>query len=261
MKLRAVLIALISLCFMNVGWSSEIRVAVAANFKPVLEPLAKQYEEKTRHKVLISSASTGGLYNQITRNAPFDLFLSADSERPLKLEKEGLTVPDTRKTYAVGRLVLWDRKKGQPVMTLEGLKSEKGRLAMANPATAPYGLAAQQTLKKLGVWSSFQGRIVQGSSIQQAWQFVASGNVDLGMVALSQLSKDDLKRVTYIPPEYHDPIQQDLVVLKHGRNQKLAQEFANYLLSDVSQAYIETHGYYPSNDLGSDSGQEGAKQQ
>ncbi|WP_222842216.1 molybdate ABC transporter substrate-binding protein [Endozoicomonas montiporae] len=222
--------------------ASTIRVAVAANFKPVLDVLAEQFEKKHDARVLVSSASSGILYNQISHGAPFDLFLSADDERPAMLEKNGLIVPDSRKTYAYGRLVLWSHRD-QPV-TLKTLEAYKGRLAIANPALAPYGAAAQQTLEKMNLWQGYQGRLVQGASIQQAWQFVASGNVDLGLVAKAQVLDQPKNRILDIPESYHAPIRQELVLLKQSKEPK-ARAFMDYLLNDTSQAYIASQGYRP----------------
>ena len=131
--------------------AATIRVAVAANFKPVLDVLAEQFEQKHNARVLVSSASSGILYNQITHGAPFDLFLSADDELPARLEQDGLIVPGSRQTYAYGRLVLWSHLDNP--LTLTTLDKYKGRLAIANPALAPYGLAAQQTLEKMNLCS------------------------------------------------------------------------------------------------------------
>ena len=234
--------------------AADLRVAVSANFKPVLEHLAGQFYEQSGHKVSISSASTGVLYNQIMHGAPFDLFFSADQARPLELENNGKALADSRKTYAFGRLVLWDRnteRKHPFTMKQRGewlgewLGEWKGKLAIANPKTAPYGLAAEQSLEKLGLWKSYQGRLVQGANIQQTWQFVASGNVEVGLVALSQLSGDERKRVTYVPDTFYDPIRQDMVILKNSPNKKEAQAFSVFVLSASSQKYIAAHGYFP----------------
>ena len=222
---------------------AQIRVAVAANFKPVLQTLAAEFEKETQHKISISSASTGVLYNQITNGAPFDLFLSADSRRPVELEKDGLTIKGSRQTYAYGELVLWNTSKRK--LSLEGLKSYQGRLAIANPATAPYGLAAQEVLQGLSLWGNYQGRIVQGASIQQAWQFVASGNIKVGLVAHSQLVGDQYKDadIILIPTDLYAPIQQEMVILKRSKEPALAKKFSDYLMSEASQNYIASQGY------------------
>ena len=158
------------------------------------------------------------------------------------LEKSGLTLADSRQPYAIGRLVLWN-KTGKPIQLSE-LGKWEGKLAIANPDTAPYGLAAREVLDKLGIWKTFKSRIVQGNSIQQTWLFIDSGNVSLGMVAWSQLvDKPDEKGISFIPDDYYQPIRQELVVLKNARNAQLAKQFSDYLLSEPSQQYIKEHGY------------------
>ena len=222
--------------------AATLRVAVAANFKPVIDVLAEEFGQKHDIKVLVSSASSGILYNQISHGAPFDLFLSADDERPARLELNDLIVPGSRETYAYGRLVLWSLSDNH--LTLQTLKDYQGRLAIANPALAPYGLAAQQTLEKMNLWQGYQGRLVQGASIQQTWQFVASGNVSLGLVAKAQILDEPENHWLEIPEDYHAPIRQELVLLKQSK-QPLAKTFRDFLLSDTSQAYIASQGYRP----------------
>lgn len=253
--LRNILLLFVLSC---TGWgvvySAELKVAVAANFKPSLAILAKTFTAETGHRLLISSASTGALYNQITHGAPFDLFLSADSQRPKMLEEQGLALADSRYTYALGELVLWsmgaadgvsDDSGKNTAMTLADLANYSGRLAIANPGTAPYGVAAQQVLEKLGLWSSFRPRLVQGASIQQTWQFVASGNIPVGMVAKAQLAnqKNNNGHVVSIPTDLYDPIQQDLVILKRTKEPEAAKALVAFLLSPPVQGTIAQHGY------------------
>ena len=240
------LLSFFILCLLSLSLPAEaapLRIAVAANFKPVLDELAQRFEKKTGNRLTVSSASTGVLYNQIINGAPFDVFLSADNERPKLLEDRGLIVPDSRAPYGRGVLVLWNTSD-QPV-TLDDLKEYKGRVAIANPITAPYGLAAEQTLKKLGAWQNLQKRLVTGNSIQQTWQFVASGNIQLGLVAKAQLTAPKYKnaQITRIPQNLYDPIQQELVILKRTRQPKIAQAFVEFVLSEKSQSYIGRQGY------------------
>lgn len=219
-----------------------LRVAVAANFKPVLDALVARFVDSyaggAKPQILISSASTGTLYNQIILGAPFDLFLSGDSERAQKLEEKRQILAGSRRTYAYGRLVLWH--PGQ-ALTLDSLKDWSGRLAIANPRTAPYGQAARQLLENLALWDSFQSRLVQGSSVQQAWQFVASGAAPVGLLAASLVHD---QAVYPVPQSLYSPIRQDLVVLKRGGGQTaLAAQLAAFILSGESQAYIASQGY------------------
>ena len=240
------LLSFFILCALSLSFSVEaapLRIAVAANFKPVMDELAQRFEKKSGNRLTVSSASTGVLYNQIVNGAPFDVFLSADSERPKLLEDQNLIVPDSRAPYARGVLVLWNTSD-QPV-TLKELKEYKGRVAIANPATAPYGLAAEQALKNMGAWENVQKRLVTGNSIQQTWQFVASGNVRFGLVARAQLVDAKYKnaQITKIPQDLYDPIQQELVVLKRSKQPKIAQEFVEFVLSEKGQKYIGSRGY------------------
>lgn len=223
--------------------ATPLRIAVAANFKPVLDELAQQFEKKTGNRLTVSSASTGILYNQIINGAPFDVFLSADRERPKLLEDRGLIVPDSRQPYARGLLVLWNTSD-QPI-SLKELKDYEGRVAIANGVTAPYGLAAEQALKKLDVWENVQKQLVTGNSIQQTWQFVASGNIQLGLVARAQLTdpKYQNAQIIKIPQDLYNPIRQELVILKRSQQPKVAREFVDFVLSEKSQKYIGSQGY------------------
>ena len=219
--------------------ADTLKIAVAANFKPTLEELSRQFEQNTGHQLLISSASTGILYNQIVNGAPFDVFLSADRERPEMLQEKGMVLPGSLHTYALGELVLWSPGK---TTTLVELRGNKERLAIANPKIAPYGLAAKQLLENLGMWSFVESRLVKGASIQQTWQFVASGNVPSGLVAKAQMTDSDQYQV--IPYEYYDPIQQDLIILKRTPHPELARQFVAFILSESAQLMIENHGYF-----------------
>ena len=223
-----------------VAHGQDLHVAVASNFKPSLTILAKTFAEQTGHRLLISSASTGALYNQIINGAPFDVFLAADSLRPAQLEQQGLG--ERRSTYAFGELVFWRPGVKKPV----NLTDYRGRLAIANPATAPYGLAAQQVLEKLHLWQPIQPRLVQGSSVQQAWQFVASGNAPAGLVARAQLANEkNNTNIITIPTELYAPIRQDLIILKRSKKPELAKVLVEFLLSMPVQNMIVSQGYLP----------------
>ena len=233
-------IALLALT--EVAYGQELTVAVASNFKPSLTILAKTFADQTGHRLLISSASTGALYNQILNGAPFDVFLAADSQRPKQLEQQGLA--ERRSTYAFGELVFWNPGAKKPIAKLADYH---GRLAMANPVTAPYGFAAQQVLEKLHLWQSIQPQLIQGSSVQQAWQFVASGNVPAGLVARTQLInfKHDISSIKTIPTDLYAPIRQDLVILKRSKKPELARMLVDFLLSPPIQRIIVSQGYFP----------------
>lgn len=227
---------------------SVLRVAVASNFRGVAEQLAEEFHRETGLEVTVSSGATGALYNQITYGAPFDVFLSADSHRPQMLQEQGKTdgLPES---YAYGRLAFWTPKIPNP--TYQTLTGWTERVAMANPGTAPYGLAAQQVLEYFNLWQqpTFQSQLVQGSSIQQAWQFVSTGNVNAGFVALSQLRDGGVTEgYLILREELYSPIRQDAVVLSSRRNQEKGHQFVRYMLAAPQQKIIQSAGYYPAID-------------
>ena len=228
----------------NESGVAELRIAVAANFRATAEVLARKFTQQTMHKISISSASTGALYNQILYGAPYDLFLSADIKRPQLLEEKSLTLNGSRYPYAYGRLVLWQRD-GQ-VNGFDRLGEVKGKIALPDANLAPYGAAAKQALEYAGLWKDLQPRLVRGSSVQQSWQFVASGNANVGFVAWSQLvnqvSPDD---VYFIPVNYHAPLEQELVILKQSHQPKLAKAFSEFIRSVEGQRIIYRSGYDP----------------
>ena len=227
--------------------ADEVQVAVAANFSAPIKLIAADFEKDTGHKLVISIGSTGALYAQIKNGAPFEVFLAADDETPAKLAAEGHTVAGSQFTYAIGKLVLWSAKADHVDDQGNILKKgEFAHLALANPKTAPYGAAAVETLKKLGVYDSLQSKIVQGANISQTQQFVASGNAELGFVALSQVWKDG--KLTsgsawMIPQDWYTPIKQDAVILSKGQGKAAAESLVKYLKTDKAKASIKAFGY------------------
>lgn len=222
---------------------AEINVAVAANFTSTFNKLAEVYQADTRVKVQPSFASTGKLYAQVRNGAPFQLFLSADVETAQRLEQEGETVAGTRQIYAIGRLVLWSGKPG--LVDARGEVLRKGgfnRLAIANPKTAPYGLAAQQVMSQLGVAESLKDKLVTGESVAQAYQYVSSGNAELGFVALSQV-QGAAERYWLVPEKLHDPLEQQMVILKRGQGDAAVRKFYDYIRSEKAQKIIASFGY------------------
>lgn len=228
-------------------FAGEVQVAVAANFTAPVQAIAKQFEQDTGNKVLASFGATGQFYSQIKNGAPFEVFLAADDERPAKLEAEGGTVPGSRFTYAVGSLALWSAKADYVDDKGEVLKKNAfNHLAIANPKAAPYGLAATQVMQKLGLADTLKPKIVEGQSIGQTQQFVASGNAELGFVALSQVYKDG--KLTsgsawLVPGDLHDPIKQDAVILTKGKNNPVAAAFVDYLKGPKAAEIIKSYGY------------------
>ncbi len=226
--------------------AKELRIAVASNFLLPLKALSKNFKESTGHKVVVISGSTGKLYAQIKQGAPFDILLAADSIRPELLEKEGIGVSGSRFTYAVGRLVLWSKNSKLPLKNdLQVLNHKNFRyLAIANPKTAPYGKAAEQVLRKKGFWEKIQNRLVRGENISQTFQFVMTGNADIGLIALSQLRKNQELGFSWIvPQELYDPIQQQGILLKRAKTNKAARQFLNFIKSNRIQKQIENYGY------------------
>ncbi len=237
---------MLSLCCLacSVAPADPVRVAVAANFAPTLKRLADDFIAQTGHRLLISSASTGKHYAQIRNGAAFDVFLAADTARPKRLEVEGHAVTGSRFDYALGRLVVW----------LPGLDAvddaraalidpQVRRLAIANPRLAPYGLAARQVLEAWGLWSEVQPRLVRGENVGQAFQFVATGNAQAGLVALSQLlGLDASARGAYreIAAGLYAPIRQQAVLLRAG---PAAESFLAYLRAPRARAIIGAAGY------------------
>lgn len=225
---------------------AEVLVAVAANFQPALERLAGPFDALTGHAIRASAGSTGTLYTQIVHGAPFHVLLAADSERPARLEREGRAVSGSRFTYAVGRLTLWSRRPGRvPAQGAGALARDDFRhLAIANPALAPYGRAARQALEALGLWTRLRPRLVIGQNVGQAWQFVATGNAELGLVAWSQVLADGARGSHWmVPAGLHAPIRQDAVLLEAGAGSRAARAFLGFLRSDAARAVIESFGY------------------
>lgn len=227
--------------------AAEVQVAVAANFTVPMQKIAAAFEAATAHKAVLSFGSTGKFYAQIRNGAPFELLLAADEQTPVRLEEEGLAVPGTRFTYAIGRLVLWSAQPGVVDDKGEVLrKSGEARIAVANPKLAPYGAAAIEALTRMGLLHSLQPRFVQGEDIAQTYQFVATGNAPLGFVALSQVMVDGriAKGSAWeVPPELHTPIRQDAVVLAKGKDNAAATALVAFLKGDQARAIISAFGY------------------
>ncbi|MFP8780666.1 molybdate ABC transporter substrate-binding protein [Hydrogenophaga sp. RWCD_12] len=227
--------------------AAEAQVAVAANFAEPIKAIAAVLQKTTGHTLKISTGASGAFYTQIRNGAPFDVFLSADNERPELLEKDGLAQPGTRFTYATGKLVLWSVDAKRVDAKGEVLKSSKlGKVAYANPKTAPYGAAAVQVMARLGLTPSLTPKLVQGESIGQTYSFVKTGNADVGFVALPQvLEGGRLKEgsVWMIPQTHYEPIRQDAVILKKGAANEAAQALVKLLQSHNTKDLIRSYGY------------------
>lgn len=227
--------------------ADEIQVAVAANFAGPLKSIAADFEKESGHKLVVSADATGKLYAQIKNGAPFEILLSADQETPGKLAKEGDAVAGTQYTYAIGKLALWSAKPNFVDNKGDVLKTGNfAHIALANPKTAPYGAAGVEVMKKLGVLDALTSKFVQGENIAQTYQFISTGNAELGFVALSQVIKEG--QITegsgwIVDPTLYSPIKQDAILLTKGKAHKAAEAFLFYLQSVKTKASIRKFGY------------------
>nr|WP_255429206.1 molybdate ABC transporter substrate-binding protein [Ramlibacter albus] len=243
--MRFLLLALVALP----AKAGEVSVAVAANFTVPMQQVAVAFERATGHKARLAFGSTGRFYAQVKNGAPFQVLLAADEETPARLEREGLAVAGSRFTYAIGRLVLWSATPG--VVDEQGAvlkRPDVSRLAIADPKLAPYGAAAVETLTGLNLLAAWQPRLVQGESIAQAHQFVATGNAPIGFVALSQVMVDGrvAKGSAWVVPErLHSPIRQDAVLLVSGKDNPAAAALMQFLRGGAARAIVRAHGYAP----------------
>jgi molybdate transport system substrate-binding protein len=236
-------VVVVALAAAGAAQAASTNVAVAANFTEPAKEIARLFEAKTGHTAVLSFGATGQFYTQITQAAPFQVLLSADQATPKKLADEGLALGDTLFTYAVGKLVLFSTNaalvKGEETLRAGAFN----KIAIANPAVAPYGAAAIETMKALGVYDKLAGKIVQGSNIAQTFQFVDTGNAELGLVALSQVIERQGGSRWIVPANLYTAIRQDAVVLKSGAGNAAAQGFVAFLKSPEATAVIERFGY------------------
>lgn len=227
--------------------AGQAQVAVAANFAEPIKAVAAVLQKTTGHTLSVSLGATGKLYAQIRNGAPFDVLLAANTETPTALEKEGLALAGSRFTYATGKLVLWSADAQR--VDAQGAVLKRGNfqhLAYANPKTAPYGAAAVEVMERLGLGKSLAPKLIQGESIGQTMTFVASGNADIGFVALSQvLEGGKLKSgsMWLIPQTLYAPIRQDAVLLQHGANNAAARALLELLKSPRMRGLILSYGY------------------
>ncbi len=243
-RLSAVVLLLLPALPANAGDRDcePVRVAVASNFLETAREVAAAFERETGCEATLSSGSTGQLYAQIVQGAPFEVFLAADEERPERAEREGLAVPGSRRTYAVGRLVLHSPEPGRE-LSPESLRDPSvRRVALANPRTAPYGRAALEVARKLGLEAELRKRQVFGTNVSQALQFVVTGNAELGFVAQSQVMGREGS--TWIAPEdLHAPIRQQAVLLERGRGRPEPAAFLEFLGGGAVRELLERRGY------------------
>lgn len=247
LRLHRLLALTAALAFTTLARADVVQVAVAANFTAPARALAEVFARTTGHEAKLSFGATGAFYTQIKNGAPFDVLLAADDERPARLEKEGDTVPGSRFTYATGQLVLWSAKPGfvdDQGAVLKG--GHFGKIAIANPKNAPYGAAAVEAMEKLGLAATLQPKLVTGESIGQTFNFIATGNAELGFVALAQvLEGGKLKSgsMWVVPAQYHAPIIQDAVILNRAASNPAAKAWMELLKTPQSKALIRSYGY------------------
>ena len=248
MKLLPCILLIFNLLLAATSQAEPTRIAVASNFSPAMKELIAEFEQSTTHEVKASYASSGKFYAQIYHGAPYDIFFSADQTKPLALEKEGLIISASRFTYALGGLALWSSNIDFNGQHLARLKANQfNKLSLANPKLAPYGLAAIEVLDKLALRQQTKNKWVQGENIAQTYQFVATGNADLGFIALSQVfnTSTDKQSANYwqVPKELYNPIKQDLVLLKRGADNIAAKAFIQFIKSAKAQGIIQSYGY------------------
>jgi molybdate transport system substrate-binding protein len=227
--------------------AGEGQIAVAANFTAPMKQIIAAFEEQTGHSIKASYGSTGKLYAQIKNGAPFEALLAADQKRPTLLEEEDIALPGSRFTYAVGTLVLWsaepDFVNDGPAVLQAG---DFNKLSIANPKLAPYGEASIETLTALGVETALEPKLVMGENIAQTYQFVDTGNAQVGFVALSQVMRDgEISKGSgwIVPADMHRPIRQDAVILERGKDNPAIIELMDYLKGEKAGAIIHSFGY------------------
>jgi molybdate transport system substrate-binding protein len=225
--------------------AEEITIAVAANFNFAMEELVTAFETESGHKVNVAYGSSGRLYAQIVNGAPYQLFFSADQEKPQALVEEGLAEESNHFTYAVGTLLLWWLESDKDIYEVLNNGSLE-RIAIANPRVAPYGKAAMQVLESLGLVEQYENRLVMGENVSQVYQFTATGNTEAGFIALSQISQFDnplLGTGWIVPPQLHEPIYQDVVLLKNAENNLVAKAFLDFIKGEQAKTIIDRFGY------------------
>ena len=246
-NLRRLLTLTAALALSAAAQAEVVQIAVAANFTAPARALAEIFARTTGHEAKLSFGATGAFYTQIKNGAPFDILLAADDERPIRLEKEGDTVPGSRFTYTIGQLVLWSAKPG--FVDGEGAVLKGGnfnKIAIANPKLAPYGAAAVETMDKLGLAAALTPKLVTGESIGQTYNFIATGNAELGFVALAQVldgGKMKSGSMWVVPAKYHAPIIQDAVILKRAAANPAAKAWMALMRSPNTQDFIRSYGY------------------
>lgn len=241
---KALLICLVFAMGHSKVFAGDLHIAVASNFSSAIKTIVTRFDPGKTHHIVLSFGSSGKHYAQIKQGAPFDIFFSADVQRAARLEQEGNAITGSRFTYAIGKLALWSPQA--QLIDAEGKVLGEGQyhhLALANPALAPYGVAAQEVLQHLGLWDQVHSRIVQGENISQAFQFIRSGNAELGFVAYAQIKHGPLAQTgSYwlVPQNLYKPIEQQAVII---HDTEIARAFVQFIRSDAALQLIRDSGY------------------
>ncbi len=232
-------------CFSTFSHGSQLTIAVASNFKGPMSEIVDAFEQKKSVKTVVVYSSSGKHFAQIKHSAPFDVFLSADQAKPIALEKDNLIIEGSRFTYAVGAIVLWRNSDDSSQVSQQTLLDNNfNKLAIANPKLAPYGDAAQQLLINLGVFQTLKSKLVRGENIAQVYQFVKTGNAELGLIASAQVNDSiPASALWYVPKHLYPPIKQDAVILKQTKNLATAKQFMHFLTSDTALTIMANYGY------------------
>lgn len=241
-QIRIVILLLFTLGFASTTRAEPALVAVAANFSYTAKALKSAFEKESNDTIKLSIGSTGKLYAQIINGAPYDIFLAADAARPAKLAQDNLII-GTPISYAKGRLALWGKSADIVEGKVDVILNNARHIALANPKLAPYGHAALETLKNLGLDQTLHAKLVWGESVSQAYQFVASGNATLGFVSYTQVKQSRMEKAYWIvPAHYHEPIDQHAVLLKRTQRDS-AKQFFEFIQTAAAQSLIKSHGY------------------
>lgn len=254
MKARRIRAAIWLFILVFVAWkqpapAAELTIAAASDLNFVMQELAARFEKTTGEKVKLTFGSSGNFFAQIQNGAPYDLFFSADVKYPLALEREGLVEPGTMYRYAVGKIVIWvlteskvDLTRGLPALLDAGVR----KIAIANPAHAPYGSAAVAALNYAKLYDKVAGKLVFGENISQTAQFVLTGNADAGIIALSLAAAPSMKgkgRFYAIPQDEYPPLEQAAVIVRSSHEKKRARRFLEFLRRPESIALMKQYGF------------------
>src|SRR5262245_25304185 len=223
---------------------TDLTIAAASDLTKAFEEIGREFQKTTGTKVVFNFGSSGMLAKQIEQGAPIDLFAAANVDYVTQLEQKGLIVPETKRVYARGRLVIWTaRTSGITIEKLADLtRPEIKRIAIANPEHAPYGMAARQALERAGLWEAVKPKLVFGENIRQTMQYAQTGNVEVAFVSLSLTAESDGQWVL-IPEELHNPLDQAFAVMRGTKNEAGARAFAAFVVGEQGQAIMKRYGF------------------